>query len=171
MKSHQLVNQDSGNVELYTPLAIIEAARSTLGRIELDPASCAKANEIVRADRYYTAAQNGLLRDWDGRIWMNHPFGANNWKWIFKLTKSFEYSRVPAACCITFAATSEAWFKPLLRYPQCFLTPRTNYIRPDGSVYKGVPKGSVVTYLGRDVDGFAYCFRKLGVVKVQYDRH
>jgi hypothetical protein len=67
---------------------------------------------------------------------------------------------------ITYACTSEKWFQPLLQKPQCFLSPRTNYYLPDGSVKKGVTKGSVVTNFGADVSRFREAFASLGVVKI-----
>lgn len=69
------------------------------------------------------------------------------------------------ACCITYACTSERWFQPLLAFPMCFLVPRTNYYLPDGTLKRGVTKGSVVTYLGSGVARFRAHFASLGVVK------
>ncbi len=171
---HQLINQDSGNVEIYTPASIIAAARRTLGSIDLDPASCPLANKTVKASRILSA--RGLETPWSGRVWMNHPFGKKSAKtghpgnaaWIDKLVSEYEAGNVTAACCICFASTSEIWFKPLLTRPQCFLTPRTNYILPDGSIYRGATKGSVVTYFGDDLARFANEFQSLGVIKVPY---
>ena len=40
----------SGNNEYYTPGQFIEAAREVMGEIDLDPASCALAQETVRAN-------------------------------------------------------------------------------------------------------------------------
>ena len=60
MNNAVLINQTSGKVEYYTPPRIIEAARRTMGRIDLDPASSVKANETVKAQHIFTAADNGL---------------------------------------------------------------------------------------------------------------
>jgi hypothetical protein len=167
MNAATLINQTSGIVEYYTPSAIIEAARRTLGGIDLDPASSAAANDRVQAATYFTEAIDGLAQDWFGRVWMNHPFGrVQNPRWIQKIEREMEAGRMVEACCITFACTSESWFQPLLRRPQCFLTPRTNYLLPDGSTLRGVTKGSVVTYYGPHITTFATQFRGLGVVKV-----
>lgn len=167
--SHSLILQSSGNVEIYTPASIIEAARRTMGGIDLDPASSEVANLRVRATRFFTQADDGLSKVWYGKLWINHPFSREyNAKWINKLVSEFKAGNITAACAICFASTSEKWFRPLLDYPQCFLTPRTNYLLPDGTVYRGVTKGSVVTYLGPDIPSFAREFAALGVVKVPY---
>lgn len=179
--------QTSGIYEYYTPAPIVDAARETMGSIDLDPASSEIANSVVKAYLYYTKDQNGMQQDWFGNVWMNHPFGRaeaacledcakdhshhdtpnfGNAAWIRKLFEEWNAHNISAACCITYVATSEKWFRPLLDCPQCFLTTRLNYRQPDGSVKKGVQKGSVVTYLGDDVERFRRAFKHLGVVKV-----
>ena len=53
-----------------TPMHIISA----LGRFDLDP--CANADHPTRcAARGYTVAENGLSREWEGRVWLNPPYG------------------------------------------------------------------------------------------------
>ncbi len=192
LTSHQLINQTSSEVEYYTPVEIIEAARRVMGYIDLDPASSENANRIVKASQIFTARDSGLSRPWAGHVWLNHPFGRaekacepvclgrgkthvchdydfhGNAAWINYLEAQFTEGHVSEACCITYACTSESWFQPLIRRPQCYLTPRTNYRLPDGTIKKGVSKGSVVTYYGSDVASFAREFRHMGVVKIEY---
>jgi hypothetical protein len=62
--------------EHYTPEHVVNAARRTLGGIGLDPASCDKANETVKASRYYTIDEDGLSREWVGRVFVNPPGGS-----------------------------------------------------------------------------------------------
>lgn len=167
MNNHQLVNQTSGNTEYYTPKNIIAAVKYCLGYISLDPASSKEANKVINALVIFTKDDDGLSHDWYGKVWMNHPFGKKtNSLWIDKLVGHFLEGKITEACCITYACTSEKWFRPLLSYPQCFLYPRTNYLLPDGNVKRGVTKGSVVTYLGHDWRKFQACFSHLGVVKL-----
>lgn len=71
----------------HTPADIIERARATLEGIDLDPASSAIANQIVKADRYYYdpysydikanvgGSPDGLNQSWQCRtLWLNPPF-------------------------------------------------------------------------------------------------
>lgn len=165
MNNAQLINQTSGAVEWYTPGAIVEAARRVMGRIDLDPASSAAANQTVQARCIYTVERDGLSRPWGLNVWLNHPFGRQtNKPWIDKLCFEYQIGNVKQACCITFACTSEAWFQPLFDYPQCYLSPRVNYLGPDGKPVKGCTKGSVVTYLGANVGAFISEFRSMGRV-------
>jgi ParB family chromosome partitioning protein len=171
MNASQLINQTSGAVEYFTPVEIIEAARKCMGGIDLDPASCAAANAIVLAKQIYDKYDDGLSKDWIARtVWMNHPFGRGlNESWIQKLMFEFERDHFEEACCITYACTSEKWFRPLLKHPQCFLHGRVNYRLPNGSVLKGNTKGSVVTFVGGLADNlsrFEDAFSPLGTVKI-----
>lgn len=168
--AHRLINQDSGDVEFYTPIKIIDAARRVMGQIELDPFSSAAANAHVKAARYFTPADDGLAQQWiTPAFWMNHPFGRIMTPLcIAKVEAEHTSGRAVQGLCVTFAATSERWFQPLLRRPQCYLSPRLNYYLPDGSIKRGVTKGSVITYFGSDVAAFAREFGAFGVIKVTY---
>jgi len=65
----------SASNEHYSPSEIVEAARTSLETIDLDPASCEAANRTVRAARYYTKEQNGFLQEWGGNVFLNSPGG------------------------------------------------------------------------------------------------
>ena len=74
LKEKPHLSQNTTNPEWYSPASVVEPARATMGGIDLDPASCELANEIVKADKYYTKQDNGLLKEWTGRVWMNPPY-------------------------------------------------------------------------------------------------
>lgn len=65
------VANNSGNNEWYTPAEYVEAARSVLGKIELDPASSEIANQTIKAKKFYTSEDDGLSESWRGKVWMN----------------------------------------------------------------------------------------------------
>jgi hypothetical protein len=68
-------HHSSATVDHYTPLRIVDAARTLMGGITLDPASCALANETVRAGAYYDIEANGLALPWRGSVFLNPPGG------------------------------------------------------------------------------------------------
>ncbi len=174
MDNHQLILQDSGNFEYYTPAPIIEAARRVMGGIDLDPASSEVANRTVKARRFFSLDNPDEWRDpWATkeaavRVWMNHPFNRKwNAEWIAKLIAEYDTGHISQACCITWASTSEAWFRPLYAGTMCFLTPRTGYLLPNGEKKRGATKGSVVTYLGNNISGFIREFARFGEIPNQ----
>jgi hypothetical protein len=72
--SHPQINQSSGNVEYYTSEELLVLVREVLGTIDLDPASCSLANEVVKAKNIFTKENDGLSHSWFGKVFMNHPF-------------------------------------------------------------------------------------------------
>lgn len=189
MNNAQLINQTSGEIEYYTDPKIIATAKLLFrGVIHLDPASSNIANASIGALRYFGKELDGMQQPWDAEnVWLNFPFGRReepcslecrkehvhhdfpyygNAAWVKKLESEYAVKRFLEGCVLTFAATSEAWFQPLIKRPQCYLSPRTNYYLPNGELKLGVTKGSVVTYYGPRVLRFAQFFEKLGEVKV-----
>src|SRR5260221_11245058 len=75
-KPDNLIAMPQKSNEWYTPARYIEAAREVMGGIDLDPASCAMANQTVKAARYYTKEDDGLSKAWYGNVWLNPPYGS-----------------------------------------------------------------------------------------------
>lgn len=57
----------------YTPPLILNPLRRVLGEIDLDPASDETANQIVRANRYFS--QGGLFQPWEATTLLCNPPG------------------------------------------------------------------------------------------------
>lgn len=65
----------SASFEHFTPLAVVVAARLVLDAIDLDPASCAEAQEKIRARRWIGLPKDGLSLPWKGNVFLNPPGG------------------------------------------------------------------------------------------------
>lgn len=157
-KPHVAFN--SGNNEWYTPKEIIEAAREVMGEIDLDPASSELANQIVRAEKFYTINSDGLTKDWHGRIWLNPPYARGMVeKFIDKLIDS-EFEQ---AIVLVNNATDTKWFSRLADSANVIVFPRgrVKFSTPDGS--KGSPlQGQAIVYIGDNGVKFREVFEKFG---------
>jgi len=151
--------------EWYTPAEYLEAARAVMGDIDLDPASCAAAQEVVRAGKFFTKEDDGLAQEWRGRIWLNPPYSAALApRFIDKLCAEYDAGRLDEAVVLVNNATDTAWFHNLLgRFPACFLRKRVPFWRP-GHSGGGARQGQVIFYLGPKVGAFWRVFSPLGVV-------
>lgn len=94
--------------ERYTPSKVVRLARECLGGIDLDPASCAQANETVRAPQIYTLEDSGLDHDWHGRVFLNPPFSKKGLFVDYLLGQE-----VSAAVVLPIDPTAPGWFRPI----------------------------------------------------------
>ncbi|ABX17518.1 adenine methyltransferase [Burkholderia multivorans] len=80
LSSHQSARMK--NDEWLTPPEWLTA----LGEFDLDP--CAPINRPwATAREHYTIADNGLMREWRGRVWLNPPFGREASKWMRRMAE------------------------------------------------------------------------------------
>lgn len=131
------VQHSSESNEWCTPEPYIEAARTVMGSIDLDPASCALANQIVRATNYYTIDHDGLARGWYGNAWLNAPYGktgneSNQGIWAARLIRAWEEREIQSAIMLCNASTGAEWFQPLWRFPICFTDHRIVFYNEHG---------------------------------------
>lgn len=158
----------SKSAEWYTPARYIDAARLVMGRIDLDPASCAAANETIKATRYYSTADDGLTRLWAGCVWLNPPYGkqgskSNQALWSTKLTAEYCSGHVSQALMLVNACTADRWFAPLWDFPICFTNHRIKFVSASGR--RNQPThGNAFVYFGPRVDDFARAFSAFGYV-------
>jgi phage N-6-adenine-methyltransferase len=61
-----------GNAWLTPPAFIEEIVRAFGGAIDLDP--CTEPSNPAGARQFYTVADNGLMRLWRGRVFVNPPY-------------------------------------------------------------------------------------------------
>lgn len=158
------VARNSGNNEWYTPEAIVEAVRQTLGGIDLDPASSDKANAVVRSDAIYTALDDGLIQPWSGRVFLNPPYSSDLvGRFVAKLVEHVRSGDVSAAVVLVNNATETAWFGDLVEIASAVVFPRgrIRFWRPAGTL--GAPlQGQAIVYIGEAPDGFLAAFSEIG---------
>lgn len=153
---------NSGNNEWYTPKEIIDAARLTMGHIDLDPASNEIAQKIVNAETYYTAETNGLDKTWNGNVWLNPPYASDLiGKFADKLVT--ERANYRQAVVLVNNATETEWFRKIVSVSTavCFPKGRVKFYMPDGRT--GAPlQGQAIIYIGDESDKFFEVFSKVG---------
>jgi len=155
----------TGESEWYTPASYVGAARAVMGGIDLDPASCAIANEVVGATTFYAMQDDGLEQPWAGRIWMNPPYSTPLiGRFCAKLVDEYQAGAVTEAITLTNNATDTAWFHGLAPVASavCFTKGRVKFWHPDR---EATPlQGQALLYLGDGVDEFQRAFRPFGAV-------
>lgn len=73
-------NRTDCKEDWLTPPEILAA----LGRFDLDPCS-PLPRPWDTAVRHYTVADNGLAQPWEGRVWLNPPYGTQTGQWMQRL--------------------------------------------------------------------------------------
>jgi hypothetical protein len=158
------VTNNTGNNEWYTPTEFIEAARTVMDGIDLDPASNESANAVVQADRFYSIDDDGLTQPWHGRIWMNPPYGGSLiGKFVDKLVEEHEAGRTTQAVVLVNNGTETGWFQKLWKCSTavCFPAGRIRFWYP-GRPSLSPLQGQVFLYLGPDPDQFRSVFGQFG---------
>jgi hypothetical protein len=152
--------------ERYSPPDFMPHVRAVLGIIDLDPASCAQANRVVIADRFYDRSIDGLKQPWDARnLYLNPPYGDEIDPFIIRAIAEYERGAFPEGILLVPARTDTEWFQRLKVYPRCFITGRLKFWNDDDSTLTtGAPFPSAVIYLGHRLDIWAREFSTIGDV-------
>jgi phage N-6-adenine-methyltransferase len=131
--------------EWYTPAEIIQS----LGEFDLDPASSPEAYRQNRsAKQFYTAEENGLDKDWHGRVWLNPPY-SNPLIQQF-LTRMAEHDN---GIALVFAKVEAKWFHDIVLGHATaikFLYDRVRFFRPDGTQGLQPRNGSMLIAYGTE---------------------
>lgn len=141
-----------------TPRAVVNAVVATLGGIDLDP--CADPRRSIPAKTHYTEKDDGLSKQWSGRVFMSPPYGSQVPAWVERLVDDFVASRVTTAIALLPSRTDTAWFRVLRHYPRCFIEGRLRFSDHES----GAPFPSMAVYLGRAPRRFQRVFTAFGDV-------
>jgi len=115
-----------------TPPKLVKA----LGNFDLDPCSAEDMPWSI-ADRCYTEKDDGLAQQWEGRVFMNPPYGPKLDPFLHKLAQHGN------GIALVFARTeTRAFFRNVWNKADAimFLKGRVKFYRPDGT--QGQSSGS-----------------------------
>lgn len=163
VKNHRAIG--TGENEWYTPEEYADMARDVMGSIDLDPASCNDANEVIKAATYYTKDDDGLTKEWVGNVWCNPPYSRDLMPaFVDKLRVSFESGDVKQAILLSHNNTDTAWFHNLASVASaiCFPKKRIKFYR--GEEIAAPTNGQAFFYLGDRVEDFKDSFGSIGFV-------
>lgn len=153
--------------EWYTPAQYVEAARQVMGEIDLDPASNAQAQRWIKAKQFFTKEQNGLDKQWIGRVWLNPPYAQPAIAhFCEKMVEEFKAGRVVEAVMLTHNYTDTSWFHlaESACTALCFTRGRIKFVDPSGDVCAPT-QGQAFFYYGDRPQVFAEVFRNVGFVR------
>jgi len=176
--------------EWYTPARYVDAARKVMGGIDLDPASCDIANKVVKATKYYTQEENGLMQPWYGRVWLNPPYGlldapdygkrfhgggatpeekSLQTMFIGRTLQEYKVGNVEQVMLLVTANTTVRWFQSLWDYPMCTPFPKIGFIIPGSSQRQRQVFGNVFVYFGPNESAFLEHFSEFGRITKAID--
>ena len=158
----------------FTPARILEPARRVLGGFDLDPFSCAEANQNVRARRFLTASEDGLASPWVDihgapvrSVWMNPPF-ANLHRYVEALEKNLRDGSFKVALVLTNNTTETRASQRLAKASLAMLlvSGRLQFSNSDGKPQSSNTRGQVVHLVGdeRYLPAFRREFAAEGVI-------
>lgn len=159
---------NSGKVDWYTPGEYVSLARAVMGNIDLDPASCEKANTIVQAGRIYTVDDDGLSQPWNGRVWLNPPYAQGVVdRFIDKCIIEKQAKRMTQAVVLVNNATDTKWFQRFAKAADmvCLKQGRIAFLNNDTlEPQTGTAQGQAFLYFGNRKQTFRNVFQSVGCV-------
>jgi ParB family transcriptional regulator, chromosome partitioning protein len=153
--------------EWYTPRHVVELARKALGGIDLDPASCALAQQTVQADAFYDKHINGLEQPWFGRTWLNPPYSRDLMaKFAGRLLHQYEKGNVESGILLTHNCIETSWFQICAAGAAsvCFPRGRLRFHNPSRTTKSTPGVGQALLYFGPDPNRFDDVFGAIGLV-------
>lgn len=143
MGAHQQPHKGLTN-DWITPKYIIDA----LGPFDLDPCACIP-QPWPCAEKSYTIEDDGLSQEWNGRVWLNPPYGPEASQWLERLAQHGRGTALVFARTETRSFFENIWSKASALL---FLEGRLFFHRPGGMMAKanaGAPS-VFVAYGDRD---------------------
>ncbi|WP_395340086.1 DNA N-6-adenine-methyltransferase [Ningiella sp. W23] len=154
----------------FTPSKYIHLVKKTMGGIDLDPFSCAQANELIGASRFFDEKSNAFSQQWfetPGSVFMNPPYSRQLINQSIALfLEEWKKGMITEAIVLVNNATETKWFQHLLSEASalCLVNKRIAFENRDGKHVSGNTRGQVFLYYGKRIARFKKTFKSIGVV-------
>ena len=174
------IQHSSATNEWYTPASVMGLVREVLGPLDLDPASCARANQTVQATTYLDQTYDALANKWPAArtVFLNPPGGRKGkrsnailfWERLLQYRveePTFEHA-IFVAFSIEFLQTSQSSSMPAMALPLCVPRQRIRFDSPSMTEQSPSHSNALIYVQGRTnaSERFAEVFRNLGYVLV-----
>lgn len=134
----------------FTPPDLERDIRTFLGGSYFDPCPARIEGEPI---------ESGLWQRWEGRVFVNPPYGRVLGRWVVKAMTE----QVDELVMLVPARTETKWFTPCFEHTVCFLHGRLKFHTANRqSRPAGAPFPSALIYRGPRVAEFAVAFGKRG---------
>lgn len=134
----------NGNTNVWlTPRWLIES----LGEFDLDPCAAPSPRPWNTAKQMNELPNCGLALKWQGRVWLNPPYGGDEiQKWTKKL---IEHKN---GIALVFARTDTKWFQEIFSHADgtFLLKGRIRFCQPNGQEKTTAGTGSVLFAFGKN---------------------
>jgi phage N-6-adenine-methyltransferase len=129
--------------EWYTPEWVFKALGLTF---DLDPSSPHGVETCVPATRKYTIFDNGLKKEWSGRVWLNPPYGREIVQWVDRMIDHKN------GIALVFSRTDSDWCQRAMHSADAvlFLSGRIEFIAGQGQNVSRAAAGSMLLAWGDD---------------------
>jgi phage N-6-adenine-methyltransferase len=96
----------TGNMECSTDQGVFDELNREFN-FNLDP--CA-TKENAKCKKFYTKEDNGLEKNWEGRVFMNPPYGREIGDWMKKAYESVNGGGAELVVCLIPSRTDTKWW-------------------------------------------------------------
>jgi hypothetical protein len=128
--AHPHLPNEGKTSEWYTPRHVFDA----LGlEFDLDPCAPEGGVPWIPAASYYSAADDGLVQPWEGRVWLNPPYGKQTAAWVRKLAAHGN------GIALVFSRTDVRWWHDAVPIASavCFIEGRLTFVAGAGQSAPG----------------------------------
>lgn len=142
--AHPHAPNEGATSEWYTPREVFDALDLTF---DLDPCAPPGGVPWIPAARHFSKADDGLSQPWEGRVWLNPPYGKEAGRWVEKLAEHGH------GIALVFARTDVRWWHAAVPSATavCFIRGRLTFVAGAGQSAPGNSGGpSALIAYGQD---------------------